>query len=163
MHVLLFVPYPLYALPVGRKVGWFFLMPDNRGMCSRLCLLMFGYLSVGPGKDKGVIWIKGVRSEFFTPIMILLPYLAHFALAFSFALTHSCQVSKYWAYCVTILFCDPSRHLITFFHLSRVWLLLFHFFCNGYMTGWLRVVSAWAVLLGQLDSGMQDQELIVGC
>lgn len=69
------------------------------------CAAGFVYLSVGPGRDKGkgVIWIKGVRSEFFSPIMILLPYLAHFALAFSFALTHSCQVSK-----ILSLLCDYS-------------------------------------------------------
>lgn len=160
--MLLFVPYPLYALPVGRKVGWFFLMPDNRGMCRQLCLLMFGYLSVGPGRDKGkgVIWIKGVRCEF-SPIMILLPYLAHFALAFSFALMHSSVkiVSLSCDYSL-LLPISPSHHL---FPSLRSVTTTFHFFCRGYMTGWLRVVSAWAMLLGQPDSGMQDQELIVGC
>lgn len=39
----------------------------------------------------------------------------------------------------------------------------FPLFFGGYMTDWLRLVSAWAVLLRQPVSGMQDQELIVGC
>lgn len=156
MHVLLFVPYPLYALPVGRKVGWFFLMPDNRGMCWRLCLLMFGYFSFGPGreKEKGVIYMKGVGSEFFSPVTTI-PWHS-FALAFFL-----CQNIEP----IVWLFSSITHlNISSSFSISQECDYSFStFFCSGYMTGWLRVVSAWAVLLGQPDSGMQDQELIVGC
>lgn len=82
-------------------------------------------------------------------------------LFFSYTFPTKCQNIEPVKWLLSFLW--PSCHLIVFSLLSGVWLLLFHFFFWGYMTGWLHVVSAWAMLLGQPDSGMQDQELIVGC
>lgn len=116
--MLLFVPYPPCALPVGRKVGWFFLMPDNSGMCWRLCLpIRLAQAGIrGRGSSKRKLSWASFLSYPDSPGM---PAAFRPGILFTLAFCFSHKVSKYWACCLTTLSSMTHLAISPFFSISQ--------------------------------------------